>query len=117
MVLFWEDFRAALRKKDAAAIARMTRFPVEVGIAEIEGFEDVETRAGFVKHFDTIFPEEARTTLLKGSIEKEDEEEAWSITHIHDKPEGISEGEWAIGYRFERIKGGMIRLVSVEFAG
>lgn len=122
---FWKDFQNALRARDSEKIAGMTHFPADIGLAEIEGFEGINQREGFVRHFDTIFPKEAVETLLAKSasdleLQRFDHageaEYYWFVQHDHKDPLA-SEGDWNIRYVFSRQPDGSIQLTGVGFAG
>lgn len=53
---FWQEFQTALKANDTAKIARLTKFPLDVGLSDIKEFEGIENREGFVQHFKTPFP-------------------------------------------------------------
>jgi hypothetical protein len=120
---FLTSFRSALKKNDVSEISRMTRFPIDVGLAGTEGFEGIEHQEGFARHYRTLFPEPAIRTLLKESpqpIHADDElgkdaVEGWTISH--NEPNEISEFEWSIIYYFSRFADGDIRLTAIHFAG
>lgn len=122
---FWKDFQNALRARDAKRIADMTLFPAKIGIAGIDGFEGINQREGFLRHFDTIFPREAVETLLAtnaSDLKSEHSDESGKVENywvvIHDnKDSGASENEWTIGYVFSRQPDGSVKLVEVGFAG
>ena len=123
-VAFWTEFQNALRARDAEKIAGMTSFPADIGLAGIEEFEGINQREGFIRHFDTIFPEEAVATLLAisaSSWEVERPEESgraghhWSVSY-HNKP-AMSEGEFGIYYIFSPMPDGSVRLTAVDFVG
>jgi hypothetical protein len=120
---FLTSFRSALKKNDVSEISRMTRFPIDVGLAGTEGFEGIEHQEGFARHYRTLFPEPAIRTLLKESPQpshteddlKKNALESWTI--CHNEPNEISEYEWSIIYRFSRFADGDIRLTAIHFAG
>ncbi len=112
---FMAEFKAALRSGDPAAVARLARFPLENALVGVEGFEDVESRKGFLKHFDDIFQENARQKLLDSSLNGETRDEGgWTIFYGHSAG---GEGDWSVSYHFARVQGGAIRLVSIDFSG
>ena len=122
---FWKDFQNALRARDAKKIADMTLFPAKIGIAGIDGFEGINQREGFIRHFDTIFPREAVETLLatnasdlkpEHSNEADRVENYWVVIHDH-KNSVASENEWTIGYAFSQQPDGSVKLAEVGFAG
>ena len=120
---FWKRFRSALKNNDSSEISRMTRFPIDVSLAGIEEFEGIENQEEFVRHYRTLFPEQAVRTLLKESpqLRHADEDlqknaiEEWSI--YHNEPNEISEFEWSRIYCFSRFANGDIRLTAIHFAG
>ena len=120
---FWRDFQSALRRNDVSEIAKLTRFPIEVNLADLEGFEGIGNREGFVRHFKTIFPEQAIRTLLNETPQPRDPvgvlrdkaTESWSISH--NEPNKVSELEWSIIYCFSRFSDGSIRMTTIDFAG
>lgn len=118
---FLESFRAALKKNNVSEISRMTTFPLDVGLAGIEGFEGIEHQEGFRRYYRTIFPKPAIRTLLNEAPQPSSEDddpvavESWSISH--NEPNKISELEWAIIYCFSRLANGDIRLTAIHFAG
>lgn len=114
---FWREFQSALAKNDVAGITRLTRFPIDCNLADVEGFEGIRNREGFGRNFGTIFPKQAVRTLLTTRSLPEDEGDAESWTICHNEPNEISEMEWSIIYRFSRLPDGSIRLTAVEFAG
>ncbi len=113
---FWQQFRAELRDRD---VSRSTNFPINIDLAEMEGFECIENRPEFVRHFNTIFPESAIRTLLRESptSERDDISESTSWVIVHNEPNNVSEREWSIIYRFTRTSTGTIKLTAVHFAG
>lgn len=122
---FWGEFQAALKARDAGKVADLTRFPVDINLAEVDGFEGINQRESFIRHFDTIFPEEAAETLLAISasdlevqrpVESGDTGNHWSVSYNHKEP-AMSEGEWGIFYTFSQMPDGSVRLTAVGFAG
>lgn len=120
---FWRDFQSALKKGDISEISRLTRFPLDVNLSDIEGFNGIENREGFVRHFGTLFPEPAIRTLLRTSPHSIDVDanlggpavESWII--CHNEPNKVSEMEWSIIYYFSRFPDGGIRMTAIHFAG
>ena len=120
---FLTSFRSALKQNDISEISRMTRFPIDVGLAGTEGFEGIEHQEGFARHYKTLFPEPAIRTLLKESPQpshadddlEKDAVESWTI--CHNEPNEISKYEWSIIYCFSRFADGDIRLTAIHFAG
>jgi len=113
---FWHQFQSELKNRD---VSRSTNFPININLAMIEGFEGIENRKEFVRHFDTIFPEPAIRTLLREfpvpESRKMMETMRWSISH--NEANDISEREWSIIYRFTRTSAGAIKLTAIDFAG
>jgi hypothetical protein len=113
---FWKDFQSALKRKDVSEISRLTRFPLDADLANIEGFEGIGNREGFARHFKTLFPEQAIRTLLNETPKLDaDDVESWSI--CHNELNKVSEMECSIIYCFSRLPNGDIRMTSIHFAG
>ena len=116
--VFWREFQAALVKQDRAALTRLTSFPLETNLAEIEGFEGVEQPQGFDKHFTTLFPEEARQVLLNASPATARRKGVhWTIDYNDEIQGDFSEGAGNIFYTFAQLPDGSIRLVGIDCAG
>lgn len=114
---FWKDFQAGLERNDVSEISRLTRFPLDVDLADLEGFEGIGNRDGFARHFTTLFPAQAIRTLLneKPKSRTPDDLESWSI--CHNEPNKVSEMDWSIMYFFSRLADGEIRMTAIHFAG
>ncbi|MES2981697.1 MAG: hypothetical protein V4727_05225 [Verrucomicrobiota bacterium] len=106
-----------MKRNDVAEISRLTHFPIDVDLANTEGFEGIENQDGFTRHFKTLFPEQTHRTLLNKTPKpnKADHLETWSISH--DEPNEISEMEWSIIYSFTRFSNGEIKMTAIHFAG
>ncbi len=114
---FWKDFQVALRERDMMEVSRLTKFPLDVGLAEIEGFEGIENREGFERHFESIFPLQAIESILnaKPPTKGKNHSETWSFSH--HQPNQASEEEWSIIYSFSVIEDGSIKMTAINFAG
>lgn len=123
---FWLSFQTALKKKDAAAILRMTRLPLDGGLDGIDGFQGLNTEDGFQQHIWKVFPEDSIKALLSqtpqvdkhGIVADLNRTESWTIryhttTHLEN-------GDWtdsAMIYGFTRMEDGQIKLTLVTIAG
>lgn len=114
---FWKDFQSGLERNDVSEISRLTRFPLDVDLADLNGFEGIGNRDEFLRHFTTLFPAQAIRTLLheKPRSRSPDQLESWSI--CHNEPNNVSEMEWSIIYCFSRSADGEIRMTAIHFAG
>jgi len=114
---FWREFQSALARNDVAGITRLTRFPIECSLEDLDEFEGIRNREGFVRHFKTLFPNETIRTLLdtKTLTRDKGDDESWTV--CHNEPNEISEMEWSIIYRFSRLSDGSIKLTAIQFAG
>lgn len=117
---FWKQFQEAVGSGDREAVARLTRFPLKCDLSTLDEFKDVGSRAGFQRHFQTLFPKEVVATLARTPAPDRNEKlesghRSWSITHHEDHE--VSEQEWSIGYVFEELPDGAIRLTAIHLAG
>lgn len=114
---FWRKFQSALARNNVAGITRLTRFPIDCSLGDLDDFEGIRNREGFVRHFTTLFRNETIRTLLDTKTLTRDEGDAETWTVSHDEPTEISEMEWSIIYRFSRLPDGSIKLTAIQFAG
>jgi hypothetical protein len=123
---FWLSFKAALKKKDEAAILRMTRLPLDGGLDGIDGFPGLNTEEGFKRHIWKVFPEDSIKALLSqapkadehGIVANSNRMESWTISY--HATSHLENGDWtdsAMIYGFTRMEDGQIKLTLVTIAG
>jgi len=99
---FWQNFKAAVEKKDKNALAAMTKFPLSMSY----GVKSVKTKVDFLKRYNEIFKGEADAAKCfpKAKLEKENARRYVVYCGFKETPEDFE--NTPIRYIFELTKNG-----------
>jgi len=98
---FWTKFKAAVASRDKAAVANMTKFPLNMPY----GVRDVRTRAEFLKRYDRIINMEADASRCFKVTKPDKDEKGYSVScTFKENPE--SSPDRPIEYYFVKTKTG-----------
>ena len=99
---FWKNFKAAVVKGDKAAVAAMTKFPLNMPTFQ----KSVKTKADFLKRYNSIFNGEADAAKCFAKAKLENETSKRYAVYCGFKETPNDAENTPISYYFELTKNG-----------